>query len=147
MESCDALARAASVTLKRSGRARSACVRGDQDKLAQVFINLISNAIKYNASTAPVVVVTSIQRTGLYEMRVADNGPGIPESERERIFEKFVRGREPRQAGAGLGLAISRQIVERFEGSLLVATSRLGGVEFIVRLATTANATKGRPTP
>ncbi len=144
MESCDPLARAAGVTLKRSGQARSARVHGDPDKLAQVFINLISNAIKYNTSAEPVVMISSMQRTGLYEMRVADNGPGIPEGERERIFEKFVRGRAPRQVGAGLGLAISRQIVERFEGSLLLATSKLGGAEFIVRLDTAATGRKGR---
>ena len=147
MESCDALAHAANVTLKQSSRAHSVCVYGDQDKLAQVFINLISNAIKYNTSTEPVVTVSSSQRAGIYEVHIADNGPGIPENERERIFEKFARGRTTRQVGAGLGLAISRQIVERFEGSLLLATSRLGGAEFIVRLEATAMAGKSRSAP
>ncbi len=122
------------VTLKRSGRVRKAAVHGNHDKLAQVFINLISNAIKYNSSAEPEVTISSALRKGTYEVRVADNGPGIPEAERHRIFDKFARGPMPRQAGAGLGLAISRQIVERFNGNLSLATSKSGGAEFIVRL-------------
>jgi signal transduction histidine kinase len=142
MESCEALAHAAGVTLKRSGRARKASIHGNPDKLAQVFINLISNAIKYNISPAPVVTVASVLRKGSYEASIIDNGPGIPERERERIFVKFARGPIPRNAGAGLGLAISRQIVERFGGSLSLATSKSGGAEFIVRLQTAEDAAR-----
>ncbi len=134
MESCEALARAAGVTLKRSGRARKAWVYGDRDRFAQVFINLISNAIKYNLSTVPTVTVSSTVRKDVYEARVVDNGPGIPEAERERIFVKFARGPTPRPAGAGLGLAISRQIVERFNGSLSLVPAKPHGAEFVVRL-------------
>lgn len=134
LESCEALARGAGVKLERSGRARNASVRGSREKLAQVFINLISNAIKYNTNGSPRVVISSAVRKGVYEAHVADNGPGIPESERERIFLKFARGPMPREVGAGLGLAISRQIVERLGGSLSLAPSRAGGADFIVRL-------------
>jgi signal transduction histidine kinase len=134
MESCEALARAAGVTLKRSGRARKAWVYGDRDRFAQVFINLISNAIKYNLSSVPTVTVSSTVRKDVYEARVVDNGPGIPEAERERIFVKFARGPMPRPAGAGLGLAISRQIVERFNGSLSLVPAKPHGAEFVVRL-------------
>jgi signal transduction histidine kinase len=134
MESCEALARAAGVTLQRPARARNARLRGDADRLAQVFINLISNAIKYNTSRDPVVVVTSAVCTDLYEVRVLDNGPGIPIDDRERIFAKFARGSSSRQSGAGLGLAISRQIVTGFErGSLSLEQSELGGAQFVVR--------------
>jgi signal transduction histidine kinase len=142
MESCEALAHAAGVTLKRSGRARKAWIHGNPDKLAQVFINLISNAIKYNTSPAPVVTVASVLRKGSYEASIIDNGPGIPESERERIFVKFARGPIPRNAGAGLGLAISRQIVEHFGGSLSLTTSKSGGAEFVVRLQAAEDAAR-----
>lgn len=135
MESCEALARAAGVALKRSNRARGVVIFGNPDRLAQVFINLISNAIKYNTNSEPVVTVSSASRKGVYEARVSDNGPGIPESERAQIFEKFKRGSDQRQLGVGLGLAISRQIVERFDGSLSLASSRSGGAEFIVRFS------------
>ena len=134
IESCEALAFAAGVTLKRSARARKTRVRGNRDKLAQVFINLISNAIKYNTSNAPQVTVSSAVRKGFYEASVSDNGPGIPESERERIFARFARGPMPREVGSGLGLAISRQIVERLRGTLTLSASRKTGAEFVIRL-------------
>jgi Na+/proline symporter/nitrogen-specific signal transduction histidine kinase len=137
MESCEALARAAGVTLERSGRARKAWVNGDRDRFAQVFINLISNAIKYNTAPEPTVTVSSTLRKDIYEARVTDNGPGIPEAERDRIFVKFARGPMPRQAGVGLGLAISRQIVERFGGSLSFVPVKPRGAAFVVRLKAT----------
>ncbi len=140
MESCEALAHTAGIALKRPKRKPKVLVYGNRDKLAQVFINLISNAIKYNTSSAPAVVVSSAMRKGVYEARVADNGPGIPESERERIFVKFVRGPVPRQAGAGLGLAISRQIVEQFNGNLSLSAGKSGGAVFVVRLTTVDSA-------
>ena len=136
MESCEALARTAGATLKRSSRVRGAWIEGDRDRFAQVFINLISNAIRYNTNVKPTVLVSSSLRRNVYEARVADNGPGIPENERERIFVKFMRGPMPRQIGAGLGLAISRQIVERFGGELsLAASGDAEGAEFVVRLS------------
>jgi signal transduction histidine kinase len=134
MESCEALAERAGVALKRGSRARFARIEGDGDKLAQVFINLISNAIKHNTNPRPEVVVSSRLTRDVYEVAVADNGPGIAEAERERIFVKFARGGSGQTGGAGLGLAISRQIVERFKGELSLARSR-SGAKFTVRLA------------
>ncbi len=134
MESCEALARAAGVALRRTARTRRVRVRGNRDKLAQVFINLISNAIKYNTSPEPAVTVAAAVKKGVYEASVSDNGPGIPEGERERIFTKFARGPMPRQVGAGLGLAISRHIMEKLGGGLQLADRRAAGAEFLVRL-------------
>lgn len=134
MESCEALARAAGVTLKRSGRVREAWIDGDRDRFAQVFINLIANAIKYNTSAKPTVTVSGALHGSLYEARVADNGPGILDNDRERVFDKFARGPVPSQLGAGLGLAISRQIIQRFGGQLSLATSKTTGAEFVVTL-------------
>jgi Na+/proline symporter/signal transduction histidine kinase len=144
IESCEALAHRAGVSLKRGSRARKARVAGDQDKLAQVFVNLIANAIKYNTSANPQVVVSSRMRKGgmykggMYEASVSDNGPGVAAEDRERIFVKFARGPMSRQDGAGLGLAISRQIVERFGGTLFLDSRRSGGAEFIIRLQAAA---------
>ncbi len=135
MATCEALARAAGVTLKRSSRVHDAWIEGDRDRFAQVFINLISNAIKYNTNAEPTVTVSSTLHESYYEARVTDNGSGIPESERERIFVKFTRGPVPRQIGTGLGLAISRQIVERLGGELSLATSNDRGAEFIVKVS------------
>ncbi len=135
MESCEALARTAGVSVRRPRRARGAKLSGDCDRLAQVFINLVSNAIKYNTDPRPQVTVSSTLHKGVWEAHVADNGPGIRQSERERIFLKFVRGPMPRRSGAGLGLAISRQIVERFGGKLgLAGSASVQGAEFVVRI-------------
>jgi signal transduction histidine kinase len=134
IESCEALAHSAGVDLVRSGSVESALVEGDRDKLAQAFINLISNGVKHNSSPRPRVVVSSGTRGGHYEVGVSDNGPGIPVKDRDRVFAKFARGAAPRGAGAGLGLAISRQIVEQLGGSLVLGESRLGGAEFTVQL-------------
>ena len=132
-QSCEALARAAGVELKRGSRARNVLVTGNGDRLAQVFINLISNAVKYNTDPSPEVIASSSLRKGVFEVRIADNGPGIPRNERESIFMKFVRGPAPRQSGAGLGLAISRQIIERYGGQVYCAEARKGAT-FVVRL-------------
>jgi Na+/proline symporter/nitrogen-specific signal transduction histidine kinase len=140
IESCEALAHAAGVKLERLGHVHNVTVRGNKEKLAQVFINLISNAIKYNTSNNPRVTVSSVFRKGVYEAHVMDNGPGIAEAERERIFLKFARGAMPRQRGAGLGLAISRQIVERLGGSLSLRQSGGSGCDFVVRLNPAAKA-------
>lgn len=95
-------------------------VIGDADRLCQVLINLISNAIKYNDADEPVVEVHSAVTSAGYTVEVADNGPGIAKAERKLIFEKFARGASGAagQPGAGLGLAISRQIVSRMRGKL-----------------------------
>ena len=142
LESCEALAERAGVALKRGPRARFARIEGDGDKLAQVFINLISNAIRHNSGPQPEVVVTSRVIRGTYEVAVADNGPGVPEADRERIFAKFTRGGTGQTGGAGLGLAISRQIVERFKGELVLDPSR-SGARFTVRVAVATRTTAG----
>src|SRR5690625_2852584 len=134
LESCEALAQSSGVRLRRIKQGRPVLILGNFDKLAQVFINLISNAIKHNNNDRPVVTITSISDEGAYEARIADNGPGIAADDRERIFGKFERGSNAERAGAGLGLPISRQIVERFGGELALNGDRPEGAEFIVRI-------------
>ncbi|WP_265515703.1 ATP-binding protein [Nitratireductor luteus] len=142
IESCEALASAAGVKLTRKGKVPRCRVSGNRDKLAQAFINLISNGIKYNTSANPIVTVSTSLRRGVYEACVADNGPSIPESERERIFVRFARGPMPRKVGAGLGLAISRQIVERLGGKLALADSK-SGAQFVITLPATNRSPRG----
>ncbi|PRD41723.1 sodium:solute symporter [Phyllobacterium phragmitis] len=145
MASCEVLARSQGIALKRTKRARQVLVEGNRDQLAQVFINLISNAIKYNTSKAPLVTVSSATHNGVYRACVDDNGSGILKSDRERVFLKFSRGPMPQQAGTGLGLAISRQIVETMGGALSLCESRLGGAKFTVALKTVRAAPKLPP--
>jgi signal transduction histidine kinase len=96
----------------------------------QVFVNLINNAIKYGAARGETIEIASTFYESRYRVTVSDTGPGIPERDRERIFEKFVRGVQPETSGAGLGLPISREIVRQFGGDLVLleANSKSGAV-------------------
>src|SRR5699024_9470977 len=138
-------AQSSGVALRRIKQARPVLVLGNSDKLAQVFINLISNAIKHNTSSDPMVIITSSSDESAYEARIADTGPGIAADERERIFGKFERGSNAERAGAGLGLPISQQIVERFAGQLTLNTEKPRGAEFIVRIKVARTAPEVLP--
>ena len=121
LEVCSALAQQRRMQLSVGSRAPSAMISGEPDRLCQVLINLISNAIKYNDADEPLVEVRSRTGRGRYTIEVQDNGPGIARAERKLIFEKFARGQSggvTAPAGAGLGLAISRQLIERMNGRL-----------------------------
>ena len=134
---CDALARQNGATMRSGPRASAAIVSADPDRLSQVMINLISNAIKYNNAPAPEVTVRSRVENGHYCVEVSDNGLGIPDDERPRIFDKFYRGRlgeVATYAGAGLGLPISREIVTRMHGSLELVSDAGEGACFRVTL-------------
>ena len=112
-------------------------VTGEPDRLSQVLINLISNAIKYNLSADPHVRISSSLEAGYYQVLVQDNGPGIRADERERIFLKFSRGWAHTRSGArgtGLGLAISSQIMRRLGGSLDLMPDTGCGATFRIRL-------------
>jgi signal transduction histidine kinase len=118
-------------------RMPSALVSGEPDRLCQVVINLLSNAIKYNDAPDAMVEVRSRAGRGRYIIEVADNGPGIAKAERKLIFEKFARGQSggvAAPAGAGLGLAISRQLIERMNGKLELMPAAERGACFRVTL-------------
>jgi signal transduction histidine kinase len=133
---CEAALRQSGVQLETGSRAGAITVAADADRLCQVFINLLINAIRYNDAPAPVLRVQSSILAGSYAVEIADNGPGVPTEERKLIFEKFSRGkRSPADTrGAGLGLAISRQLVERMNGTLELVEGPLCGACFRVQL-------------
>ncbi len=112
----------------------------DREALARVVLNLLVNALKYSGDDRRIRVETE-DLAETVEVRVADNGIGIPEEELERIFEPFYRvgsTAEGRAAGAGLGLAIVRHLVHRHRGEVAVS-SRVGeGSTFTVTLPAAA---------
>ncbi len=115
--------------------------------LAHVFVNLIENAAKYTPAGTPIDVSARVAH-GAVEVAVADRGPGIPEAETERIFEKFTRGPHPGVPGAGLGLAICRGVVTAHGGTLIAENRPGGGALFRLRLPLTgAAAPTVRPEP
>jgi signal transduction histidine kinase len=103
-------------------------VKAEPDRLAQVFINLVSNALKYNDKDQPIVQVSGRIDGDMVRYEVRDNGPGVAAQDRDRIFLKFSRGWDRTDTGgAGLGLAISRQITRRFGGDLTLKCAGGGG--------------------
>jgi signal transduction histidine kinase len=110
-------------------------VLGDQHALARAFDNVIANANRHAASQ----VVVSVDRVGpaSIEIRVDDDGPGVPPADRMRIFERFVRLDDARardDGGSGLGLAIVHATASAHGGSIRVEDSDLGGARFILTL-------------
>jgi Na+/proline symporter/nitrogen-specific signal transduction histidine kinase len=138
LEVCTGLAHQRGVRIETGERVGTATIIGDSDRLCQVIINLVSNAIKYNDNARPYVRVSSALRDGHYVVDVADNGPGIAESDRKLIFEKFARGRQndaaARESGAGLGLAISRRILARMAGTVVLISDAAPGARFRIAL-------------
>ena len=113
------------VSLTRPQRVRGARVRIDAGRLAQVYINLIANAILHSdVPEVRIAVSSSRPEPGRYVVEIEDNGPGIPEPLRQRIFEPFFRG--SRAGTAGLGLAISARILESFGGGIEAVRSPRG---------------------
>jgi signal transduction histidine kinase len=109
-------------------------VDGDRRLLARAVGNLLRNAQKYAAQT---VALSARRDGGLLEILVDDDGPGIPEEERERIFEPFYRldrSRDRATGGFGLGLSIARKAVRLHGGILRVERSPLGGARFAISL-------------
>ncbi|SHK82945.1 hypothetical protein SAMN05444414_101422 [Roseovarius marisflavi] len=90
----------------------------DLDRLAQVFINLIANARKYCDGDPPVLSIRTHEVEGRLVIDFTDNGSGIPSEKQAVIFEKFSRIGETKAGGAGLGLAICREIMTRLDGSV-----------------------------
>lgn len=108
-------------------------VQGDRDKLKQVMLNLISNAIKFNRPGGRVHI-TACEEKDTWQVSVTDSGHGIPEGALPNLFQKFyrVKGMETKVAGTGLGLAICKTIVQGHGGRIEVK-SRVGvGSTFVV---------------
>lgn len=106
-----------------------ATVRGDAAALAVLLRNLVDNALRYTPAGGRVQVTIQRDSGGGVRLRVDDSGPGIPAAERERVFERFVRGSSAAaESGSGLGLAIVRSIAQRHGATLALAESPLGGL-------------------
>jgi two-component system, OmpR family, sensor kinase len=106
---------------------------GDADALRSLLRNLLDNALKYGGS-APRVRIQLSADANTATLRVDDSGPGIPQAERERVFDRFHRREPGRGSGSGLGLAIVRAVAHRHGGSVVLGPSPLGGLSAQVRL-------------
>ena len=121
------------IAIDKSGVNATIILNTDLDRLAQVFINLISNAQKYCKSEVPTLVIKTDVKHGKVIILFADNGIPIPSDKRALIFEKFSRISDQDGSGAGLGLAICREIVTRLGGEIEHQPIREGN-QFSVQL-------------
>ena len=110
-------------------------IEGDKIALMQLFQNLISNAIKFKKSDrCPVIKITSQSLEDFWEIRVEDNGVGIEEAYREKIFQPFKRIDERNRPGSGIGLAICKKIVYLHRGDITFESEVGKGTTFIFTL-------------
>ena len=111
------------------GELPAGTLRADPEALTRVLRNLLGNARRH-AGPAGRVALSAVAHGSRLTIRVDDDGPGIPPAERERVFDRFHRSdaaRDRRSGGAGLGLAIAREIVELHGGRIWAEASPLGG--------------------
>jgi signal transduction histidine kinase len=135
-QTINGLAVARRIDIVHRGDASCIDVVADGDRLEQVLVNVLSNAIKFSPEEA-VVTVSWRLADGWAECVVSDEGPGIPADQLERVFDKFrqIGAASTRQhEGAGLGLAISRRLVDAFGGKIWAESEPGCGSRFVVRL-------------
>jgi two-component system sensor histidine kinase GlrK len=157
------------VSLTMSDAEPKELVRGDPDALSQVFDNLLDNALKFSPFDGTVAVTVAdlssrgdvppdlwaaLRRHGLNSnavlVTVADEGPGIPDDDKERVFERFYQtdaGRAARSRGVGLGLAICREIVTTHGGVIWVSDNDPRGSIFHVLLPGASGSERPAPRP
>lgn len=110
-------------------------VRADRDHLSRVLINLVENAAKYAPDSQ--VDLFAWEKAGMAVLAVVDHGPGIPEGETERVFERFTQLDQSDtrlKGGTGLGLSIVKTLTETMHGSVRIETTEGGGATFVVEL-------------
>lgn len=135
------------VLLKLQIKTHGATVLGDQQRLLQVFANLISNAVKFSPTNGTVDITIETQGN-LVEASITDRGSGIPEEFRERIFQRFAQADSSdtrEKSGTGLGLSISKAIIDRHMGVIGYESSSTQGTRFYFQLPA-EHSTQGNST-
>ena len=124
-----AVAQGKSLTL--AGAAAAVQVTGNSHAIRDALRNLIDNAITHSPAGGEVTV--SVGRRG--ELSVSDHGPGVAVADRERVFDRFWRGKDAQTTGAGLGLAIVKEVVRAHRASVAITENRGGGAVFTICFA------------
>jgi signal transduction histidine kinase len=121
-------------------------MEADRDKIKQVLLNLMSNAIKYNRTNGSVIVTGNYNENEI-SINVQDTGVGIPEESLPHLFEKFyrVREHEGKASGTGLGLSLCKQIIQGHNGRIEVKSKMGVGTSFGVHLPRITTRTTPRP--
>ena len=139
VETCQLMAPLAadrSITISQDCPWAGLAVNADRQRLSQILVNLISNAIKYNRHGGTVTLTCQPVSSGQVSLAVADTGPGITAADLDRIFDPFERLGEEQGAieGTGIGLPLARAFAEAMKGHLTVASAPGEGTTFTVTL-------------
>jgi signal transduction histidine kinase len=119
-------------------------VYGDASLLSQIFCNLLSNAVKYSPEGA-VIEASAAREDEQIVVSIKDQGIGIPEAEREQVFERYFRGSNTSGiGGSGVGLSLVRSIVDLHKGSILLESIEGKGSRFTLRFPAAAIEPRGR---
>jgi signal transduction histidine kinase len=143
-ELCRPTLQARHVTLLESYEVPEVSVMADEEALRRVFVNLMANAAQASPPHAAIVVRVAAAQPGEVEVRVLDEGPGLPEEIIERVFDPFFTTKE---SGTGLGLTIAHRLVEAQGGRLAARNRPEGGAEFAVALPICGDGDERRTLP
>lgn len=107
----------------------------DRDRITQVLSILLDNAGNHTPAPGKIELELTVHRSRV-QIRVSDTGPGVPDEEKPRIFERFYRSEKSRSSRGhfGLGLSIAAEIVKKHNGRIWVQDATIGGAEFVVEL-------------
>ncbi len=134
--SFESMAKSQKISMKFSSEYESILVAFDPDKMEKIFYNLLSNAFKFVASGGKIRVLLKVINS-IIEIRVIDNGVGIPTDRLPHIFDRFyqVDGSATRKhEGTGIGLALTKELIELHKGNISVKSKEGEGSEFIIQL-------------
>ncbi|MEM1427271.1 MAG: ATP-binding protein, partial [Cyanobacteria bacterium P01_H01_bin.130] len=95
-------------------------VHGDRDRLSQVVLNLLDNAVKFTPEGGEITLSLLHRTTYKVQFSLCDTGPGIPEAAQDAIFQEGVRLKETQTSGYGIGLAVCRQLIRAHHGKIWV---------------------------
>ena len=109
-------------------------VKGNRSQLIQLFQQLISNSLKFVHNTPPVILVNAECRANDYIFSVFDNGIGVQESDKRKLFSLFKRGHSGQYEGIGMGLSICKKIVENHGGAIWIGEENTSGTQIFFTL-------------
>jgi len=123
-----------------------ATVLGSRDELVRAAVNLLENAVSHTPAGTRITALAGVEGDRA-ELRVQDDGPGVPEGLEGHIFDRFVRGAGDGGGGTGLGLAIVQAVARAHGGSVALERPEDGGARFVVRLPAVAAPAPAAPAP
>ena len=106
-------------------------INANKTKILQVFLNLVNNAVKYNDKPEGIIEIQASASNKVCLINIADNGPGVPEKLRGKVFELFRKGEVEKEGSQGIGLAVVKKIIEDRGGQILIEASHMGGANFV----------------